>query len=119
MAYTSMPILDQQAIEQMISDTGPEVVPLIIDSYLQESEQRLANIDKAVEQSDCKMLEFEAHTLGSTSLALGVQALGLLAREIEQRCLEGDHAKAFALHAEVNQVALQSRSALETLKQTL
>lgn len=119
MAYSSLPILDQQAIDQMISDTGAEVLPLIIDSYLQESEQRLANIDKAIEQSDCKTLEFEAHTLGSTSLALGVQALGLLAREIEQRCIEGDHAKAFALHTEVGRIAQQSRSALETLKQAL
>ncbi|MDN2480887.1 Hpt domain-containing protein [Vibrio astriarenae] len=119
MSSTPFPIIDQSVVDQVVSDTGIEILPLLIDSYLEESTTRLGNMAQAVEKGDAQTLEFEVHTLGSTSLAIGVEALGRLSRQIEHLCLEGKHDEAFALYPQVTELAEQSRSALQTLKQGL
>ncbi|QIA63626.1 Hpt domain-containing protein [Vibrio astriarenae] len=119
MSNTEFPILDQNVVDQVVSDTGIEILPLLIDSYLDESKIRLGNIAQAVESKDGETLEFEVHTLGSTSLAIGVEALGRLSRQIEHLCLEGKHDEAFALYPQVSELAERSHSALQTLKQGL
>ncbi|MDR9827892.1 Hpt domain-containing protein [Vibrio sp. FNV 38] len=119
MSQTEYPIIDQSIVDQVVRDTGIEILPLLIDSYLEESDVRLANITTAVQSGDAQTLEFEVHTLGSTSLAIGIEALGRLSRKIEHLCLEGKHDQAFELYDQLPNLAEQSREALQTLKQGL
>ncbi|KLN64567.1 response regulator [Vibrio sp. VPAP30] len=110
-------LVDEQILQQMIEDTSAEVIPLLIDHYVEESEQRLAKIYQAMDDKDKETLEFEAHTLGSSSLALGNRTLSNLARKIEHMCLDGQQEQAFSLKQELELLAQQSLQALEERKQ--
>ncbi|MGC9404017.1 Hpt domain-containing protein [Vibrio genomosp. F10 str. 9ZC157] len=72
----------------MIADTSADVIPILIDHYVEESALRLSNITEAMNSKNVEQLEFETHTLGSAAFALGNRALAELAREIEKQCLQ-------------------------------
>ncbi|MEZ9925360.1 Hpt domain-containing protein [Vibrio breoganii] len=112
-------LIDNAVIEQIISDTSIEILPLLIDSYLEESQGRLEIINKALDEEDYQTLEFETHTLAGTSLAIGVSALGKLAKSVEQSCLQQDHAEALKNGALLKDLAIQSQQALQSLKESL
>ncbi|CDT55852.1 Hpt domain-containing protein [Vibrio coralliirubri] len=88
-------LVDESVLEQMIRDTSADIIPILIDHYVEESQTRLVAIKEAVTQKDAQMLEFEVHTLGSTALSLGNRPLGELARALEKQCLEQSHDAAF------------------------
>ncbi|EGA68955.1 signal transduction histidine kinase [Vibrio sinaloensis DSM 21326] len=110
-------LVDETVLQQMIEDTSAEVIPLLIDHYLEESHQRLEKIFVAMDSGDKETLEFEAHTLGSSSLALGNRVLSNLARKIEHLCIDGQQNNAFKLKEELQLIAEQSLQALEQRKQ--
>lgn len=112
-----MDLVDETILQQMIEDTSADIMPMLIDHYLQESQQRLEKIADAIDAQDKETLEFEAHTLGSSSLALGNRSLSLLARKIEHLCLEGKETQAYQLKQELEQTASRSLEALELRKQ--
>ncbi|NOH24811.1 ATP-binding protein [Vibrio europaeus] len=114
---TGLELVDEQILQQMIEDTSAEVIPILIDHYVEESEQRLAKIYQAMDDKDKETLEFEAHTLGSSSLALGNRTLSNLARKIEHMCLDGQQEQAFSFKQELEYLAQQSLQALEERKQ--
>ncbi|KHA62579.1 histidine kinase [Vibrio variabilis] len=109
-------LVDEAILQQMIEDTSADVIPLLIDHYLEESHQRLEKIYLAMDNKDKETLEFEAHTLGSSSLALGNRSLSNIARKIEHQCLDGQCQLAFELKEELQQVANDSLEALEQRK---
>lgn len=113
----SLELVDEQILQQMIEDTSAEVIPLLIDHYLEESHQRLEKIYQAIDHEDAKTVEFETHTLGSSSLALGNRTLSNFARKIEHLCIDGQGVQAFKLKDELQHVAEQSLAALEQRKQ--
>lgn len=104
--------VDESILQQMIKDTGAEVMPFLIDHYLEECEIRLSKIQRAATERNLPALEFESHTLGSTSLALGNRRLSNLARKIEKHCLEGMSDTAFSLIPELEMLAHNSICAL-------
>ncbi|MCG9751314.1 response regulator [Vibrio brasiliensis] len=113
----NLELVDEQILQQMIEDTSAEVIPLLIDHYLEESQQRLEKIYQAIEREDAETVEFETHTLGSSSLALGNRTLSNFARKIEHLCIDGQGVQAFKLKDELQHVAEQSLAALEQRKQ--
>lgn len=111
-----MELVDEDVLTQMIADTSADVIPMLIDHYLEESEQRMSRIDDAVNTQDKDALEFEVHTLGSTALALGNRLLSNLARKIEHLCLNEKEQEAFELYPELKQLAARSFQAIEQRK---
>ncbi|KJY94222.1 histidine kinase [Vibrio neptunius] len=109
-------LVDEEVLEQMIEDTSADVLPMLIDHYIQESNARLVKIYQAMEERDKETLEFESHTLGSSSLALGNRVLSNLARKIECMCLENHEQQAFELSEELKELAEKSLAALEYRK---
>ncbi|USD39947.1 response regulator [Vibrio sp. SCSIO 43135] len=105
-------LVDESILQQMIEDTSADVIPLLIDHYVEESKDRLSKIHESVAEQNGDQLEFESHTLGSSALALGNRQLSSLAREIEKLCLEGNVSEAFALEPQLQQLAQQSIDAL-------
>ncbi|MEF1230505.1 Hpt domain-containing protein, partial [Vibrio fortis] len=61
-------LFDESILQQMIVDTSAEVIPILIDHYVEESKTRIDAIKQAAQSRDGEVLEFEVHTLGSTSL---------------------------------------------------
>lgn len=108
----SAELVDEQILQQMIIDTSAEIIPMLIEHYVEESTTRLKNIVQAAQNKDQETLEFETHTLGSTSLALGNHALSLAARKIERLCLEKQYSTAFPLVEELKTLADESINAL-------
>lgn len=109
-------LIDQSTLTQIIADTSEEVLPLLIDSYIEESNDRMQRIIRAVEHSDFQSLEFEAHTLAGTSLAMGATILGRLAKQIEQNCLQHQFDDATKRCAELQTLCHQSLAALHAYK---
>ena len=105
-------LVDESVLEQMIRDTSADIIPILIDHYVEESQTRLVAIKEAVTQKDAQMLEFEVHTLGSTALSLGNRPLGELARALEKQCLEQNHDAAFRQVDELLELAERSIKAL-------
>ncbi len=112
-------LINQETIEQIIKDTSLEVLPMLIESYLEESELRTQNIVNAIDADDYQTLEFETHTLGSTSLAMGATALGLLARKMEASCLNGEPQEALPFRNELEELSKTSREALLAIQTRL
>lgn len=108
----SQALVDESVLQQMIVDTSAEVIPILIDHYVTESKTRIDAIKQAAESQDGEALEFEVHTLGSTSLALGNRALSTLARDIERQCLEKQTELAFTRVDELLTLADDSIKAL-------
>ncbi|MEZ8021160.1 Hpt domain-containing protein [Vibrio splendidus] len=105
-------LVDESVLEQMIRDTSAEIIPILIDHYVEESQTRLVAIKEAANQKDAQTLEFEVHTLGSTALSLGNRPLGELSRDLEKQCLEQSHDAAFLQVEELLELAERSIKAL-------
>jgi two-component system, sensor histidine kinase len=105
-------LVDEAIIQQLITDTSADVLPMLIDHYTEECQLRLNNIHQAITNIDVKQLEFEAHTLGSSSLALGNRALSRLARKVEQLCRQDQAEQAFSLSDDINKLGNASIAAL-------
>ncbi|GEA50335.1 hypothetical protein VIN01S_11390 [Vibrio inusitatus NBRC 102082] len=118
-AVAAEQLINNAVIEQIISDTSIEILPLLIDSYLEESQTRIEIINKALIEKDYQTLEFETHTLAGTSLAIGVAALGNMAKLVEQSCLQQDHEKALENGASLKDLVIHSHQALQSLKESL
>ena len=105
-------LVDESVLEQMILDTSADIIPILIDHYVEESQNRLVAIQEAATSKDAQTLEFEVHTLGSTALSLGNRSLGELARALEKQCLEQNHEDAFSKVSELIELAERSIEAL-------
>ncbi|WP_240697137.1 HAMP domain-containing hybrid sensor histidine kinase/response regulator [Vibrio genomosp. F6] len=105
--------VDESILIQMIEDTSAEVIPLLIEHYVEECHVRLEKIYAAMDAQDIDSLEFETHTLGSSSLALGNRKLSTLARAIEKQCLQNNSEEAFKLCAGIEELANASIKALK------
>ncbi|EOB4963969.1 TPA: response regulator [Vibrio vulnificus] len=114
---TTAPLVDELIIQQMIRDTSAEVMPMLIEHYIEESERRLVKIDQAIAHSDFQQLEFELHTLGSSSLALGNRRLSNLARKLERLCVAKEYDAVMEDASGIAQLAHDSLSALNDRKQ--
>ncbi|WKY56770.1 ATP-binding protein [Vibrio sp. SNU_ST1] len=110
-------LVDEQILEQMVEDTCAEVMPMLIEHYIVESAGRIKLIKKAVQEQDLSNLEFETHTLGSSSLALGNRRLSVLARKVEKLCSEKQSESAFSKVEELVVLAEESMDAIEIRKE--
>ncbi|HHX8464587.1 TPA: Hpt domain-containing protein [Vibrio diabolicus] len=109
-------LVDEHILQQMIKDTCAEIIPTLIEHYIEESRERMEKIEQALSARDLQTLEFEVHTLGSSALALGNRTLSRQARMIEKYCVEGKTLEALALCESLSQLAKESFDALEKRK---
>ncbi|GAK86842.1 signal transduction histidine kinase SypF [Vibrio ponticus] len=110
-------LVDEAIIQQMIEDTDSEVMPMLIDHYIEETRHRTDLLDQAFTDKDFEVIKFESHTLGSTSLALGNRVLSSLARKIEHLCVTEQLETVLTYHQELLQVVKHSIEALQHRKE--
>jgi HPt (histidine-containing phosphotransfer) domain-containing protein len=77
------PALDQDALDELRM-LGPEAFSEIIALYLVDAPTRLAELTDAAQRSDLVALHMAAHTLKSTSHAVGASAVAAAAAELAQ-----------------------------------
>lgn len=69
------PWLDQQIIEQLLTDAGSEGVRLALEIYLQEVKDKLADIAIALDKQEWARIGRHAHSLKSASGTFGLVRL--------------------------------------------
>lgn len=79
---TEQPVLDPDVMENLQEMAGDELSE-VINCYLQEAPELLDSIQDAVKQNDAVLLYHKAHSLKSSSQALGVQNLAQLCQQLE------------------------------------
>jgi len=105
--------VDEGVLLQLAKDTSPDVVPELIAFYIPDARRRVGLIESAIKDQDIEVLEFEAHTLGSSSAAHGNRSLHTLSRQIEHYCQDGNREQAFSLALRLPDIAFASFSQLE------
>ena len=68
---------------------GTELLNQLIDTYLQESPRFIDAIEQAVTQADAAALDISAHSLKSSSAALGAIRFSQLCKDLEAMGREG------------------------------
>nr|CRH07248.1 Putative sensor histidine kinase protein with PAS and response regulator receiver domains [Candidatus Magnetococcus massalia] len=96
------PLLDEQVLHQLASDTGWESLPMIIEQFLIECPERCVAIVQAAEQQDAEKLCHHAHPLKSAALTFGAKRLASQLCQIDHCCKEGSMADAYALSEGLN-----------------
>lgn len=52
-------LVDELILQQMIKDTCAEIIPTLIEHYIEESRERMQKIERALGEHDLEKLEFE------------------------------------------------------------
>lgn len=100
--------IDETIIQQLIHDTDISIMPILLDTYIKETQARIQHLEQAVKMNDHQALEFESHTLGSAALALGNRHLSRCARELERHCQKQQWNEAIALYPKLALIAHHS-----------
>ena len=85
--------LDQQALDilrDLDSDGSQGVFAQLVDAYIGDAANLLANIKTALAEKDAVSLKRHAHTLKSTSASLGASRVSQIATEIETIAKSGE-----------------------------
>ena len=90
--------MEQQAItneirnkaRELAEDYGADFVVELVGDYLGEAEVRMARLRQALAGGDAKTVNFEAHTLKSSSANFGAMAFADLAKHFEDASREGN-----------------------------
>lgn len=93
----SVTAIDRDTLQQLQDVGGPELLVEIVDLYLGESPQQLADLVATAIEGDLGRLEQAAHRLKSASAQLGAGQLAGVCADIEMHCLEGAAQDATAL----------------------
>ncbi|MCB1805457.1 MAG: Hpt domain-containing protein, partial [Candidatus Competibacteraceae bacterium] len=83
-------LLELGILQQLENDTSVEFVVDMINIFIPETQQRLANMQKFATQGDLQALDDEAHTLKSSAETFGLIPLKAQAVAIEQACKTKD-----------------------------
>lgn len=70
---------NQETLDQLARDIGPEVMPMIYASCHEEIMRTASRIRRAIEQDDVALIEAEAHRLKSSARTIGLDKLADLA----------------------------------------
>lgn len=113
MPIASEPLIDWNVLVRLQADLGDDqsIVLEVIEMFLSDTLQQLAQMHQALAASSAHDLRHAAHTLKSTSASVGAQALATCCRIIEELARDGalDQAaplvsRADALFAQTNDV---------------
>ena len=83
----SLPVLNEKTLDDL---REIEALEELVDLYLQETPQLLDGVETAIADQDPQQLRESAHSLKSTSAALGANPLSELSRELEEKGKAGD-----------------------------
>jgi HPt (histidine-containing phosphotransfer) domain-containing protein len=85
MEERELPVLDEGVLDELAESVGGDrdFVVELIDTYLTDAAQHVAEVEAAIGGSDATGLVRPAHTLKSSSATLGAARLAATARRLE------------------------------------
>jgi CheY-like chemotaxis protein/HPt (histidine-containing phosphotransfer) domain-containing protein len=88
---------DRETFDRLADELGDaQLLGSVVGAYLRELPGRVAGIEAAVAAGDREELRRLAHTLTSTSAAMGASALAVECARLERECATGDDVVALA-----------------------
>lgn len=109
-------LLDVQYLIRLAEDTSPDMVPELIEIYLNDAHERLTRLKNAMVARDFETIELETHTLGSSAATYGLMKLHKLCRQAEATCLSDHKENVLPLCAELIEAAEKSWKYLKEVK---
>lgn len=110
--------LDRATLDRLAGDVGEEILPELINTFLNELDSRIDLIEKAAEAVDLRGLAAQAHPLKSSAANFGAVALSRLASDIEATARAGDGPRAQAVARRTRAVAQATRERLSAAIET-
>jgi PAS domain S-box-containing protein len=108
-------ILDQAALDELISLLGQEPFNDLLQIYLTELTTRCDTIKQALIQQDLVIISREAHTIKSSSASFGATALQVIAKDLEACGYNEDLPQAFLLAEQLFPCAAATMAAISTI----
>jgi hypothetical protein len=106
--------LDEAVISVLANDLSEELMPAVVATFVEETEQRLDAIERAVEAGDAQQAGGEAHALKGSAATFGARALRDSAFAVEQAGRAGD---GDAIRAELDRLRSRSAAAIAALRE--
>lgn len=111
---TEPQLLNRAALDQLEKDTSPEIVPMILNKFLQELETRCAAIRESLAAGDVERLGLEAHSIKSASRTFGLEQLSVRALTLEDAVRGADAGAVGGLAEQLLGAAESGAAALRT-----
>ncbi len=108
--------INTQALQQLRSDVGDEVLPLILDRFCEELGQRAEALREALATSDLKGIGLHAHSVKSTARTCGLDEVADCAAETESAVRESRNDDAIQGAGQLIELSVQGVSVLEAAK---
>ena len=102
-----------EAISMLASELGPEAVVELIDAYLADTPQRLAEIGSLIGTDDQITLRRAAHSLKGSSSIFGVDEMEKTALALEIASAQGDKSNQQQLFARLQELYPQVQATLQ------
>lgn len=84
-----VPILNQDDLDILLSDIGPENATRILHMFIQDSTTRLRDLLVYMAAQELEQVRKTAHRVASSALAFGLQNLGMRLRRLESSAKDG------------------------------
>lgn len=113
-------VLDSEILETFLvtmGEDGADLLSQLIDTYLSESPKFVEAIEQAITQADAATLNISAHSLKSSSAALGATRLAQLCKELEVMGREGHMTEAKALVEPLKAEYIRVEAAMQLVQQ--
>jgi PAS domain S-box-containing protein len=108
--------IDIGVLKRLADDTSEQIMPMLLNTYLEETRKRIPRLLSLHETSQLTELSHEAHTLKSSSGTFGAHQLQELARIIEQAAKNAEQA---ILDAAMKRLSASAERSLSALQQQL
>ncbi|AMO77773.1 MULTISPECIES: Hpt domain-containing protein [Pseudomonas] len=89
------------AVLKALREVMAEEFPLLLDTFVADSEERLRNLHEALAELDGQALRHAAHSFKGSCGNMGAPALAALCKRLEDAARQGDMAKAAGLIEQV------------------
>ncbi len=106
-------LIDRKVLLELQQSIGPESLPLVLNTFIQQGEQELRNLNNSLTSSQLKEL---CHSLKSSAASVGAMHLANTASQIEYRLGQLTHAD---LQREARQLSSLLRESLIALSTCL
>lgn len=107
-------LIDQDILQQLETDVGPELVPEMMGIFVRETRKRIRVMETAQRNEDILCLQREAHVLKSSAGTYGATYMQRVAKTIDTACKQGRTNDAVTATDKLLPIARESLSELQS-----
>ena len=105
-----------KGLRELGGEDDPGLLLELVELYLGDAPQRMAEIERALASGDWKLLERAAHTLKSASANIGALGLSSICQELELQARSGDPRRCASLRQSSAECLARVEAALRNLR---